>query len=533
MQAILQGPSWSSPCPLENVIDIDQSQDRIESMTTIRPKSIHNGDFGYVMYTSGSTGQPKGVLVRQQAILNLLHETNYIKIGPEDRFFQGSSLAFDAATFDIWGALLNGAACVLSSKSTVMDSNKLAKLLLCERVTIVFLTSALFNQHVQADPAIFGALKYVLFGGEAASNNAVCRLWDSNCRPEHLYNMYGPTENTVFSTFYPIKQRPEKGRKIPIGKPITGVTYQVVDSELKPVPEGSEGELLLGGSGLAAGYLNLPELSAQRFVNSDTGWYRSGDLVKVNNEKDIIFMGRIDNQVKVRGFRVELGEIELALESHPDILEAIILTEDDMSGTLRFLAYMRPKDQLELPKIDSIQSHLEYHLPPYMIPSSFRVINEFPLGTTGKVDRRQLKKVTRYKVLKVEQNLVQPRSLVESELREIWAQHLDLDPWAICIHANFFKLGGHSLLAVALVRQISQSYQNHFNVCDFLNRPSISQMASLVKEAESRCVNETRIPVQSRVSELPLSWAQVCKTNEIFCIEVFIFLTLCSVINRN
>ena len=300
-------------------------------------------DLAYVIYTSGSTGRPKGVAVPQRAVVRLVRNTDYIRLSDGDRIAQLANLSFDAATFEIWGALLNGATVVGVPQNIALSPRDLAVFLRERRIDSLFLTTALFNQVAQLAPGAFGPVRDVLFGGEACDPGAVRRVLRT-APPRRLLHVYGPTENTTFSTWFAVEEVAEDALTIPIGRPLANSRAYVLDGLSQPVPVGVVGELYVGGDGLARGYLNRPELTAERFVEVSgvpgERLYRTGDLVRRLADGSIEFRGRVDDQVKIRGFRIEPGEIEAQLLAHPSVQEAVVLAREDRPGEKRLVAYV-------------------------------------------------------------------------------------------------------------------------------------------------------------------------------------------------
>jgi amino acid adenylation domain-containing protein len=286
-------------------------------------------DIAYVIYTSGSTGKPKGVLVPHQAITRLVRNTNYIAFDGSEIIAQASNTSFDAATFEIWGALLNGGKLVHIPKETLLSPKLMIEHIRQHGITTMFLTTALFNQIVSEIPSGFQTLRHLLFGGEAVNPEYVRSVLKSGA-PQNLLHVYGPTENTTFSTWYKIKDVAKYAQTVPIGMPIANSTHYVLDGKSNLVPVGVPGELCVGGDGLAKGYLNQPELTAEKFIpnpfghDSEARLYKTGDLVRYLPDGNIEFIGRIDNQVKIRGFRIELGEIESILRGHDSVDDAVV-----------------------------------------------------------------------------------------------------------------------------------------------------------------------------------------------------------------
>jgi amino acid adenylation domain-containing protein len=301
----------------------------------------------YVIYTSGSTGQPKGVAVTHRAVNRLAINTNYISIEPTDVIAQAANCAFDAATFEIWGALLNGAQLVGVSKDVALSPQNFAVFLRSQGISVLFLTTALFNQIAQEAPSAFGSLKHLLFGGEAVDPKWVREVF-KHAAPQRLLHVYGPTENTTFTSWYLVEKVSEEATTIPIGRPISNTQIYVLDGQLQPVAVGVPGELYIGGEGLAREYLNRRELTQEKFVphpfSSQPGdrLYKTGDKVRYLSDGNIEFLGRIDNQVKIRGFRIELEEIETVLSQHPLVQETVVVVRQDLPGDKSLVAYLVP-----------------------------------------------------------------------------------------------------------------------------------------------------------------------------------------------
>ncbi|MFL5347376.1 MAG: amino acid adenylation domain-containing protein [Hyalangium sp.] len=464
----------------------------------------------YVMYTSGSTGHPKGVPVCHRGVTRLVIAPNYIDIRASDCFAQAANVAFDAATFEIWGALLNGARLALLSKDTVVSPERMAAAIVDHGVTVMFSTTGLFNQLVGADPAMFGRLRYLLFGGEVASIEEVRRLLRCSSPPARLLHVYGPTECTTFSTFHPVTRAPEPGQALPIGQAISGTSCFVVDSEMRLVEEG-EGELLIGGAGLARGYLGNAEETAQRYLDNPFGdragkLYRTGDVVRRRANGDLVFVGRVDNQVKIRGHRIEPEEIELTLNSHPAVGGAVILVQsDDVAGTKRLVAYLRPRDGLPLPSLAQLRSFLAERLPAYMVPSAFVRVPSFPLSPTGKVDRRKLAE-SPGDLMAAEVAYLAPRDETEAFLADLFARHLRRSPGEVGVDDDFFELGGHSLIAARIVTDVLSTLDVELRISDIIEAPTVAALARVVGGAARP--SSRAIPVVERDSDLPLSWWQ-------------------------
>jgi len=346
LEALVTQEAFLDRLPEAPVICLDRDHAVLAAREKHNPALPARGDdLAYIMYTSGSTGVPKGVSVLQRAISRLVLNTGYIRLGPADRIAQASSFSFDAATFEIWGALLNGGALVGITKDVMLSPLDFAAQLEASGISAMFLTAALFNQVAREYPQAFRSVRTLLIGGEALDPKWVRRVLDA-APPSRLLNAYGPTETTTFALCHPIQDVPPGASNIPIGRPIANTTVYILDRYGQPVPVGVPGELYIGGAGVARGYWNRPELSAERFVvnpfrsDSDAPLYRTGDLVRYLPDGAVEFLSRLDHQVKIRGFRIELGEIETTLTQHPAVKDAVVMARQDPPGDRRLVAYI-------------------------------------------------------------------------------------------------------------------------------------------------------------------------------------------------
>ncbi|HEV7808196.1 MAG TPA: amino acid adenylation domain-containing protein, partial [Solirubrobacteraceae bacterium] len=345
-----------------------------------RPAVTADADsLAYVIYTSGSTGRPKGVMVEQRAVVRLVLNTNYVTLTPDDRVALASNFAFDAATFELWGALLNGACLVGVPREVALHPPALAAHLREQRISVIFLTTALFNQVADRAPGAFAPVRHVMFGGEPADPRRV-RAVLAGGPPALLMNVYGPTETTTFATFFPIEEMPpDAARSVPVGWPVANARVAIVDAATRPVAIGVTGELVIGGDGLARGYVGEPQLTAERFLElPDLGRvYRTGDLARIDQHGCITLLGRRDDQIKIRGYRVEPAELQGALQRHPDIQHAIALADHTHQHT-RLIAYIVAHPG-QHPNTTTLRNDLQNELPDYLLPTTIITLDELPL----------------------------------------------------------------------------------------------------------------------------------------------------------
>jgi amino acid adenylation domain-containing protein len=434
-------------------------------------------DLVYVMYTSGSTGQPKGVMIEHRSVIRLVHGARYCTFGPDRTFLHLAPLAFDLSTFEIWGALLHGARLVLAPDG-LPDLEQLEHLLSSQRVTTLWLTASLFNIIVESRLAALASVEEILAGGEALSVKHVRMAYQSLPGSVRLINGYGPTEATTFACCHPIpRELPPGLRSIPIGRPIANTAVYVRDAAGQPVPVGVPGELYIGGDGLARGYLNRPELTAAAFMNSPfqpaARLYRSGDRVRWLADGTLEFLGRFDNQIKLRGFRIELGEIEAALDGHPGVGRSVVVRRRTSSGDDQLVAYWTPSGRREIDG-RSLARYLESKLPGFMLPAAIIERPELPINPNGKVDRAALPERGDEFGMRPEP-AVPPRDELEEQLARLWAKELGVP--SIGIHDNFFDHGGHSLLALRLTRIIERTLQRRLSPAALYEHPTIAELA--------------------------------------------------------
>ncbi|KAF9949715.1 hypothetical protein BGZ70_001659, partial [Mortierella alpina] len=430
----------------------------------------------YVMYTSGSTGRPKGVLVSHRGVARFAINNGHVAIGSNDRVAFGGNPAFDLSTFEVWVSLLNGASVVIINQATLLNPLQLARALDQYQVTLLCLTAALLHPYVHIIGAALSKLRYLMGVGEQGLVEAfqeVAKHGGQVC----LLNGYGPTEISAISTAYRVTTATSQLYRLPIGRPISNTPHYVLDEHLAPVPVGVVAELHVGGPGVANGYLNQPELTAERFLQDpfskvqEARMYKTGDLVRYLPDGNLVFIGRKDNQVKIRGFRVELGEIEARLAEHPHVREAVVLTLERDSDDKRLVAYVLADTHKDLSSL--LHDYLSVSLPEYMIPSSFVRLDAFPLTNNGKIDRRALPEPDMDSLVTV--GYVAPQGELEIALASIWSDLLRVE--RVGRHDNFFMLGGHSLLAVRLISIVRSSLEVDMKLHMLFSAPTLSGLA--------------------------------------------------------
>ncbi|TNE55282.1 MAG: amino acid adenylation domain-containing protein, partial [Bacteroidetes bacterium] len=443
-------------------IDLSAESDRSPQLD-ISPQNL-----AYMMYTSGSTGVPKGVLIEQASIIRLVRENGFLEISPKDRLFQSGSLSFDASTFDIWGTLLNGASLHLLSEEKMLNAQSMIHFFKEQQINISWLTASYFNQLIDDYPELFEGLEYLLVGGDRLSVRHIRKL--KELYPDiNVINGYGPTENTTFTCCHLI-EKTDQG-PIPIGKPIAQTEVLVLDSYHQLCGIGIPGEICIAGTGLARSYLNAPELNQEKFVahpfNAAERIYKSGDIGFWDEEGLLHFIGRKDEQLKIRGYRVELNEIEDALKGMKSIQDAAVKAFDDESGQKFLCAYYLSGE--EISNLDFRQS-LKSLLPEYMIPTYFQRLDHFALTKNGKKDLSALKKP----VLQRNEQTPDHESPRIQFLTQAWEEILRIPRPGQ--HENFFDLGGHSLKAAQIINRIREEWNIELSIKDIFEHPSIEEL---------------------------------------------------------
>ncbi|WP_156723538.1 non-ribosomal peptide synthetase [Streptomyces apocyni] len=460
------------------------------------PVPLTGADVAYVMCTSGSTGQPKAVIVPHRAVNRLVPDAEFVTFSPGDRVAHVSNPAFDAATFEVWGALAGGGVLVVADRDVLLSPARMRAFLAEQRITVMFLTVTLFNQLVDFAPDAFRHLRVLLFGGEKQDVRRLERLFGEH-PPAQVVNGYGPTENTTFSTTHAVTPQDIAAGVIPLGRPLPRSTAYALDESGKPVPPGGTGELYVGGDGLAHGYLGAPELTAAAFVPdpfaTEPGQrlYRTGDQVRVGPDGGYAYVGRFDDQVKVRGHRVELAEVEWAVRRQAGVADAVVLSRRTPDGAeiLAFVSAGARMEGTEPLNAASLSTALRAQLPPYMLPTVV-VVDRVPVTPNGKADRTAL--LDTLSQTRRENNAPdvaqdtgrQPQEPHPDEVDEtvaaLWRKVLDTE--RALPGDDFLNLGGHSLKAMRLLALLDEELGADVELVDFLENPTLGGLAALVRE---------------------------------------------------
>ncbi|WP_448265466.1 amino acid adenylation domain-containing protein [Nostoc sp. DSM 114159] len=509
-----------------HIVCLDTDWEKIAQECELNPENTATPDnLAYVIYTSGSTGKPKGVLVNHSNVTRLFAATDsWYNFNQDDVWTMFHSYAFDFSVWEIWGALLYGGKLIVVPYLVTRSPESFYQLLCQEKVTILNQTPSAFRQLIQAEqsitfpPASSLNLRQVIFGGEALEINSLQPWFErhGDTSPQ-LVNMYGITETTVHVTYRPLSKADLQSTASVIGRPIPDLQVYVLDEHQQPAPIGVLGEMYVGGEGVTRGYLNRPELTAERFISNpfdnSKKLYKTGDLARYLPNGELEYLGRIDNQVKIRGFRIELGEIEALLASHPAIWESVVIVREDEPGdtctegsrSKRLVAYVVPQTEQSL-TVPELRQFLKAKLPEYMMPSAIVLLESLPLTSNGKVDRRALPKPDLDSTLR--ELYVAPRTPTEEMLAQIWAQVLKLEQ--VGIHDNFFELGGHSLLATQLLSRIRNIFKVELVLRELFAASTVAELAQSIGQLQQQDSEITSPPLlkRTRDAELPLSYAQ-------------------------
>ena len=449
----LTSPTQTARLELKTLVLHDDFFDSVTSVCD-RALDLSADDAAYIMYTSGSTGTPKGVVVPHRAIGRLVINNGYADVDATDRIAFTSNPAFDASTFELWAALLNGGVLVVIDQAVLLEPERFTQVLIEKAISVLWLTVGLFNQYANSLKKALPRLRYVIVGGDSLDPGIIAWVM-RECPPQHLLNAYGPTETTTFTTTYEIPAVPEQMRSIPIGRPIAQTQIYILDAQHSLLPAGAAGEIYIGGAGLAHGYLNRPELTKERFILSPfvagERLYKTGDVGRWRSDGVIEYLGRNDFQVKIRGFRVEVGEVEARLAEYESVRAAVVLAREDRAGEKRLVAYLTVVEGATVP-VEGLRAYLGSVLPEYMVPAAYVVMDAFPLTPNGKLDRKALPapEADAYASRAYEA----PHGEIEETLAEVWQQLLRVE--RVGRQDNFFELGGHSLLALQMIECLRQ-----------------------------------------------------------------------------
>ncbi|MFM9116222.1 MAG: non-ribosomal peptide synthetase, partial [Planctomycetota bacterium] len=481
----IPGINWTDCVPAinerETEDDSSLSAEENASIDSNPPAVAQPDDLAYVMFTSGSTGRPKGVAIRHRSVCRLVFSNDYITVGSDRVFAHLSSISFDASIWEIWNALLHGSKLVIGH-SEQLDFNALEKLLRQHSVTTIFLTSTLLNEVIDHRPTVLASVAELMTGGEALSVPHIVSAYKKLGNKLQIVNAYGPTEGTVCATACRIPHDITlQWPSVPIGKPLANTTVYILDAHQQPVPIGVSGELYIGGPGIAVGYMAQPERTAEQFVphpfaaDPQEKLYRTGDCVRWMEDGNIEFLGRRDEQVKLRGQRIELGELELAIRSDARINQTIVVVREDRPGDRQLVAYY---STLHDESVD-LHDRLRSMLPSYMVPNYCIAVREWPLTPSGKLDRRRLP-APQISPTKNTPAIVFPANDLEAELAAMFAQLLGSAQ--LSTSANFFDSGGHSLLAVRLQNRLRTTISADLSLRDIFDYPTVLQLARRIQE---------------------------------------------------
>jgi amino acid adenylation domain-containing protein len=494
-----------------HVIRLDQMADVLASQPDHAPSTNASaGNLAYVFYTSGSTGRPKGVMMGHREVVQFaacIPDT--MPMGPGDRVAQASNASFDAAVFEIWGALLNGATLVGIDRDVLLSAPRLGQALREQGITHLYQTAALFNQHVREQVDVYAGLRQLVFGAEAVGTESVRRMLRSG-KPARVLHEYGPTEATVWCTLEEVEEVAEDAPTVLIGGPIPNARAYVLDPAGEPLPVGVPGDLCIGGDGVVRGYLGRPGLTAERFVPdpfaAEPGgrMYRTGDRARWRAGGKLEFMGRLDDQVKIRGFRIEPGEVEAAIAAYPGVRHVRVMMREDRPGDKRLVAYVVGSMEM-----DGLRAHLRQGLPEYMVPQAIVALDRLPLNANGKVDRNRLP-VPEYAA--AEEMYVAPRTPAEEVLAGIWAEVLGVERAGA--EDQFFELGGHSLLATRVAARVRQVFGVELPLRAVFERSVLRELAAEIdrlrgtRTGAGAAAGADAIAPAARAGDLPVTFAQ-------------------------
>jgi amino acid adenylation domain-containing protein len=459
-------------CALVDVGEAAGDDSDLDTVTTPESRA-------YILYTSGSTGKPKGVCVTQRNVVRLVRNTDYCKFGPDEKLLCFAPLQFDASTFEIWGALLNGG-CLEVFPAGMPSLEELGSFIERSGVTTVWLTAGLFHSMVESQLGSLWGVRQLLAGGDVLSPSHCQTVLDElpHCV---LINGYGPTETTTFAACHRMNHGDRIEGTVPIGRPIANSELFILDRERQIVPIGVAGELYIGGEGVAQGYLNDTQLTDERFIahpfapnNSKRRLYKTGDRARYRADGTVEFLGREDHQIKIRGFRVELGDIESTLRQHPLVSEACVLLRDE-TGEKQIIGYVTMPNGPSTTAAAQVRRYAQQQLPDYMVPAVIVPMASFPMTVNGKIDRKALQAPVDAD-WRTAESYVEPRSEIEQVIAAIWREVLQVE--RVGRHDNFFDLGGHSLLLVQVHSRLEEVLARPLSMVDLFRCPTVEALAA-------------------------------------------------------
>jgi amino acid adenylation domain-containing protein len=511
-EAKLAGPVKNVP---GKIVCLDQEIDRLARFSKENPSPVSQAEhLAYVIYTSGSTGTPKGVLVTQENVLRLFSVTDRMfRFGPQDVWTLFHSSAFDFSVWEIFGALLYGGRLVIVPYLVSRSATAYHALLVREQVTVLNQTPSAFRQLVQANETAAQSptdLRYIIFGGEALEFQSLRPWFDRHGDQQpQCVNMYGITETTVHVTYRPITLEDLEKSGSPIGRPLPDLDVYLVDEKGQLVPPGGIGEMLVGGAGVARGYLNRDDLTRERFIPNpfDSAkapvLYRSGDLARERNDGELEYLGRSDDQVKIRGYRIELHEIESVLARHPAVRECAVITRAEDGAEPRLAAYLVTVPGAAAPSVEELRAYLSQKLPDYMVPAFFSFLPAFPLTLNGKLDRAALP-APASDLAHLSAAYSAPQNELEDTISQLWKAVLRRH--AVGTEDNFFDLGGDSLLLTALHRNLQEKLQREIPMTDLFQFPTIRRLAGhLAPEGGDEAISGDKIQARARLQRAGLA----------------------------
>jgi aspartate racemase len=488
------------------IIPLEKIQNKLTRNNKSNPDLLSEpGDLIYIVYTSGSTGKPKGIPISHRSVVNYLdYFTRYCKLKTNDIVLQIPPLSFDASVEDIFGTLISGGKLVLLKEESLVDMGNIFKVIEQEGITCILSTVPSFWRAFSSYAANHllntQTVRLITISGEVLYYSDCKKLWEIFGSKTSLINTYGPTECTIVTTYYQIPKNLEKDIPVYVGRPIQNTQVYILDDYLSPVPIGIVGEMYIGGAGLAVGYLNRPRLTAENFIPntfvSKPGdrLYRTGDMARYHPDGVIEFLGRNDRQVKIRGNRVEIGEVESVIRTHSSIGDVAVVSEKDTLKETLLIAHVTPLNQKSLPDVSELRNYLQKKLADYMVPSIFIFLDTLPITSTGKIDYQALPPPDRNR-LDLGSTFIAPRTDVEKTLSDIWSKHLRLE--RIGINDDFFDLGGHSLMAIRIVSEIEIELGKEIPLSALFQSTTIETLANFIQDDKPSSEWENLVAIQT------------------------------------